>query len=44
MKEYTDKQYRNVFTEIGIEPEQVEKRLNEIKKFYFYKQASYLPI
>ena len=31
-----ERQYRNVFAEIGMTPEQVEKRLWEIRDFYFY--------
>ncbi len=30
------KTYRNVFAEIGIDEKEVEKRLEEIKQFYFY--------
>lgn len=30
------KEYRNVFAEIGIDKADVEKRLEEIKQFYFY--------
>lgn len=29
-------QYRNVFAEFGIEPEQINKRLWEIRDYYFY--------
>lgn len=31
-----ERQYRNVFVEIGIEPGQVEKRLVEIRDAFFY--------
>lgn len=30
------KEYRNVFVEMGIDKAEVEKRLEEIKQFYFY--------
>ncbi|MBO5031037.1 MAG: xylanase [Lachnospiraceae bacterium] len=36
MKEIKKKQYRNVFAEIGIDPEQVERRLEEIREYYFF--------
>lgn len=32
-----ERQYRNVFVEIGIEPGQVEKRLVEIRDAFFYE-------
>ena len=45
--EYQNKKYRNVFEEIGIDPAQVEKRLQEIKDFYFYGEEDervYYPV
>ena len=30
------KEYRNVFAEIGIDKNEIEKRLEEVKQFYFY--------
>ena len=39
-------EYRNVFTEMGYTKEEVEKRLEEIKQFYFYNEEHkvYFPV
>lgn len=45
--EYQNKKYRNVFEEIGIDQALVEKRLQEIKEFYFYGEEDervYYPV
>lgn len=34
--DFKEKRYRNVFNEMGIEQEQIEKRLTEIKEYFFY--------
>ena len=31
-----EKKYRNVFAEMGISEEAVQKRLEEVKQFFFY--------
>lgn len=36
MSQILKKEYRNMFTEIGISKEDVQKRLEEIRDFYFY--------
>lgn len=40
------KEYRNVFTEMGYTKEEVEKRLEEVKQFYFYNEEHkvYFPV
>lgn len=40
------KKYRNVFTEMGYTKEEVEKRLEEVKQFYFYNEEHkvYFPV
>lgn len=39
-------EYRNVFTEMGYTKEEVEKRLEEVKQFYFYNEEHkvYFPV
>lgn len=34
--DYLKKKYRNVFEEIGIEKSDIERRLEEVKQFFFY--------
>lgn len=34
--DFTNKKYRNVFEEVGISKEQIDKRLQEIKEEFFY--------
>lgn len=44
---YGKKEYRNVFVEAGIDATAVEKRLEEIKQYYFYgaeNQKVYYPV
>ncbi len=40
------KEYRNVFAEMGYTKEEVEKRLEEVKQFYFYNEEHkvYFPV
>ena len=40
------KEYRNVFVEMGYTKEEVEKRLEEVKQFYFYNEEHkvYFPV
>ena len=47
MQQRQNKVYRNLFVEAGFEKEAVEKRLEEIRQFYFYggeTERVYFPV